>query len=245
MLPESVDATSLSGGHSEVVWTAKTGLYAPGPRTISQARGSLSGGPSSSRAAITVPTGHRIDELGVGGRGTVATVAWVESWFDTIGLYHSQAYVADLTRRPSARPLSPAAELASGLSFAADARGAQVIAFRSCDAIGNCALRAALRRAGGGFGPAARLGAVDASQAPSAAEGSGGQALIGWIDQGHLRAATARPGASRFGGTRTVSNTGFGADLTTAFAPSGTQALAVWTQGTRSESVLGSFYHAH
>ncbi|MDQ6605138.1 MAG: hypothetical protein M3Z06_01150 [Actinomycetota bacterium] len=242
MLPESVDATSLSGGHSVVVWTARTGLYAAGPRTIYQARGSLAAAPSSSRAAITVATGHRIDELAVGRRGAIPTVAWIESWFDSIGLYHSGAYVADLTGRPAARSVSPAGELASGLSLAADARGAQVIAFRSCDAGGNCALRAALRRAGGGrFGRLARVGAVDASEAPSAAEGPTGKALVGWIDQGHVLAAVAKPGALRFGATRTVSSTGFGADLTTAFAPSG-DALAVWTQGTRSESVIGAIY---
>jgi hypothetical protein len=244
MLPESVDATSLSGGHSVVVWTAKSGLYVAGPRTIYLARGSLATGPSSSRSAITVPIGHVIDELAVVSHGSVPTVAWIESWFDTLGLYHSQAYVADLTARPAAKSVSPPAELASGLGFAADAHGAQVIAFRSCDASGTCAARAALRKAGGRFGRLARVGTVDASQAPSAAEGPAGQALVAWIDQGHILAAVAKPGAGRFGATRTVSSTGFGADLTTAFAPSG-DALAVWTQGTLSESVIAAVYRAH
>jgi hypothetical protein len=244
MLPESVDATSLTGGHSAVVWTAKSGLYVAGPRTIFEARGSLAAGPSSSRSALTVPLGHRIDELAVVSHGTVPTVAWIESWFDTLGLYHSQAYVADLTAHPAPRALSPANELASGLSFAADARGAQVIAFRSCDVIGDCTLSAALRPARGSFARLVGLGAVDASQFPSVAEGAGGQALIGWSTQGHVLAAVARAGAGRFGPTKTVSNTGFAADITTAFAPSG-DALAVWTQGTLSESVLGAVYRAH
>ncbi len=245
MLPESVDATSLSKGNTAVVWTAKSGLYAAGPRTINQARGSLLAAPGPARTAITVPTGHRIDELAVGGRGAVPTVAWIESWFDSLGLYHSQAYVADLTGKPSAKSLSPVGGWASGLSFATNARGAQVIAFRSCDATPSCALNAVLRPAGRRFGRLARVGAVDSSDVPSAAEGPGGQALVGWIDQGHVRAATARPGAGRLGAAKTVSNTGFAADLTTAFAPSGSQALAVWTQGTRSESVVAAVYRAH
>ncbi len=240
-LPESVAATSLSGGHSAVVWTGRSGIYAAGPRTVYEARGSQTAGPSSSRSAFTVPVGHQIDELAVGSHGAAPTVAWIESWFDTLGLYHSQAYVADLSAHPRARALSPASEVVSGLSFAADARGAQVIAFRSCDTTGDCALQAALRPARGSFARLVGLGAVDASDSPAATEGAGGQALVGWVNQGHVLAAVARAGGGRFGSTRTVSNTGFAADLTTAFAPSG-DALAVWTQGTRSESVLGAVY---
>lgn len=242
--PESVDATSLSGGHSVVVWTAQPGLGGPGPSTIYQATGTTAAAPSSPRAAITVPTGHVIDELVVAGRGSVATVAWIESWFDLAGRYHSQAYAADLKGQPSPKRLSPSAGLASGLAVAANGGGAQVITFRSCAVVGTCALQAVLRSATGGFGRTARVGAIDSDQAPAVSEGSGGQALIGWIDQGHVLAATAAAKTSRLGPTKTISNTGFGADLTVAYSPTG-GALAVWTQGTLSEGVLGAVYHAH
>jgi hypothetical protein len=243
-LPEAVATTVLSGGHSVVVWTAKTGLFATGPRTILRAGGSAGMAPRGHRTVITVPIGHAIEELAVAAHGSVPTVAWIESWFDGAGQFHSQAYAADLTARPAARRLSPPGELASGLVAASSPAGAQVIAFRACNVAGTCELRALARGMSNSLSAAGRISSVDGDERPAVAESSAGQALVGWIDQGHVRAVSAAPDARHFGATQTISDTAFGADLTLAFAPSGAEALAVWTQGTLAESVLGAVYRA-
>jgi hypothetical protein len=86
-----------------------------------------------------------------------------------------------------------------------------------------------------------QLSAVDASQTPAVAVAPTGEALLGWVSQGHVFAAEARPGASQLGPARIVSRTGFAADLTLAFGPA-RQALAAWTQGTVAQSVMGAVY---
>ena len=239
----ALDAMSMPDGESFVAWTAGPNqLSAAGPRTIMIATGSSLQPPGHAHAAITVPTGHRIDELGLAPGPFFPTVAWIESWFDSRGLYHSQAAAADLTRVERARRLSPAGELASGLAFAADDRGDQVVSWKACESAGDCTLRAALRAARGHFS-FQRLPAIDASQTPSVAVSPTGEALLGWVSQGHVLAAEARPGASRLGPARIVSPTGFAANLSLSFGPA-RQALAVWAQGTLAQSVIGAVYSA-
>jgi hypothetical protein len=241
-LPETLDATSLPGGHSIVAWTASTSQSSAGePGTIFISRGSLLRAPRGRRVAITVSAGHRIDELAVVRGSAVPTVAWIESWFDSAGLYHSQAVIADLNRNIRLRPLSPTSELASGLAFAADARGDQALSWKACTSTGACVLRATLRPAHGRFTRLQQLGSVDASQTPAVAIAPTGEALLGWINQGHVLVAQAHPRARGFGSPQTVSATNFGADLALAFGPA-REALAVWTQGTLAQSVTGSVF---
>jgi hypothetical protein len=240
--PEALAATNLPRGQSIVAWTATTSQTpATGPRTIFISRGSVLRAPRGMRSAITVPVGHRIDELAVARGPSVPTLAWIESWFDSAGVFHSQAMIADLGRIVRPRALSPPTEPSAGLTFAADAGGDQALSWKACTSTGACTVRATLRPARRRFTPLQRLGAVDASQIPAAAVAPNGQALVGWIDQGHVRAAPASPRASRFGSPHTVSATGFGADLALAFGPAG-QALAVWTQGTLVQSVIGASF---
>ncbi len=201
VLAEALDATTLAGNQSVVAWAAASGdleapgaTTPPGARSIFIATGSVQHAPRASRAVIEVPADHWIDELALAANGSVPTVAWVESWYDATGDYHSQVEVADLGA--SVRPItvSSAAELASGIAFAADANGDQVLAWKSCTAAGTCVLNDALRGARGAFGAPQLLGGADASQVPAAAVGPGGQPLVTWIQQGHVLAAAGRPG---------------------------------------------------
>lgn len=240
-LPEALDATSLSNGKTFVVWTARSGDFAPGPATIFAAAGSTKAAPRSARATITVPPGHRIDELAIAAGPSVPTVAWIESWFDSAGAFHSRAVVADLRSRPRGRPISSASELASGLSFAADARGDQALSWKACTTAGDCTLRAVARRARGRFTAVVQLPAIDASQGASVAVSPKGQALLAWVQQGHVYATQASAGSPRFSRAHLVSNTGFAADLTVAFGP-GSQALAAWVQGTMNQILVGAVF---
>ena len=83
-LPESLAATSLGGDNSIVAWTAAPAVRALA-RSIVIATGSKLSGPHRARSALTVPAGHRIDELGLAPDASTPTVAWIESWFDRRG----------------------------------------------------------------------------------------------------------------------------------------------------------------
>ncbi len=245
-LPESLAATSLGSGNSVVAWTA-----APAPRALARsifiATGSKLSGPRRARAALTVPAGHRIDQLGLAANASTPTVAWIESWFDRRGGYHSEARVADLTARPLVRTLSRANQVVSGLAFAGDAVGDQAVAWKVCPALSSCTLQAALRRAGASFAAPASLGPIDPSQAPALAVGGNGEALLGWVRLGHPVVAESPPvpaashRSARFGAARVLSATVYAADLTLAFGPA-REAIAVWTQGTLAPSVVGDAY---
>jgi hypothetical protein len=189
-----------------------------------------------------VRAGHRIDELGVAARhGGGATAAWVESWFDTKGGYHSRVRAMDIAPHAAVRDISPADRLASGLSVAGDVDGDQAIAWESCTAQGACQTQVAGRPAKGRYGSPRTLGTIDPSQEPAAAVGSHGQVLVGWVRGGHPVAATAAGVARRFGAPVTLSSTTFALDLTVGYGP-GRQGLAAWTQGTLNPSVVGAAY---
>ncbi len=237
-LTQSLDAIALPNGASLVAWTArKDQVTADGPRSIYLSRGSLQQAPHGEQLALTVPAGHQIDELALAQGAALPTLAWIESWFDRRGTYHSQAKVADLGGRLRAQAVSSDRELAAGLTLAADSRGDQALTWKACTDGGSCATRAVLRRAKGRFGALQRPGPIDASENPVAAVTPGGSALIGWIHSGHVFAVTGK--TIRLSRPTTVSATNFAADLTITSSPAG-GALAVWTQGTRAQSVMGA-----
>ncbi len=241
-MPQSLAAAALAGGHSIVAWTAATGAAgANDPRQIYVAAGSRTAAPRRARTAVTVPAGHRIDELGASPSAAGATLAWIESWYDRKGNYHSQVKATDVGAHAAIRTLSPGNRLASGLAFAGDAAGSQALAWQSCRGETSCTTQAATRAASGRFGPARTLGAMDASQAPAVAVGPHGQVLVAWVRGGRPLAAAA-PGPGRgFGAPATLSTTTFALDLTVAFGPRRT-ALAAWSQGTLNPSVVGAAY---
>ena len=240
--PEAMSAAWLGGENTIVAWTAGHGTAgATDPRTIYYSNGTRKGGPRQAHIALTIPSGHRIDELGVARRDAGATLAWVESWLDHGGDYHSEVRAADLVRHPAIRTFAPADRSASEISFAADAAGDQGLAWKSCTAGGSCGVATTVRGAHGHFAAASgRLGAIDASEAPALTVGGRGQVLVGWVRGGKPLASVGSAGRGRFGAPRALSSSTFASDLTIAFGPR-SQALAAWTQGTLNPSIVGAF----
>jgi hypothetical protein len=236
-----VATVALPDGGGAVAWSVATGGYGAQPEQILIATGSSTSAPSRVRVAVTVPAGHSIDQLALAPGAGGPTLAWVESWYDVLGTFHSAVEVRDLTGSARVETVSPSFELASDLAFAANAAGDQVLAYDGCSDSGLCVARAAARQAGRPFGGALYLGAVDPSQAVATAISSQGQALVGWIDGGHVLAAAHQLRAARFGRPRVVSGTMYAADLTLAFGP-GRAALAAWTQGTVAPVVAGAVF---
>jgi hypothetical protein len=238
-MPDTLDAAWLGGQSTIVAWAAATGVAGQAaPRSISYALGSKTHPPRGVKTAVTVPAGHRIDELGVAARQGGATAAWLESWFDKGNAYHSIVRAMDVAPHATVRNLSPADRLASGLSFGGDAGGDQAVAWESCTLQAACMTQVSGRGAHGSFGPVRTLGAIDASEEPSLAVGAHGRVLVGWVRGGKPVAATASSSGGRFGGPATLSSTTFALDLTVGFG-SGGAAMAAWTQGTLNPSVVG------
>jgi hypothetical protein len=241
-VPASLAASSLGGDNSILAWTAARGrAFGAVPQSIFTAAGTKLSGPRRGHVALTVSPGRRIDELGLGSEANVPTVAWIESWFDARGAFHSEAKVADLTPRPGVRTLSLPGQLASGLDFVSGAAGDQAATWKVCRGTGSCTLEVSLRRPGAGFAAPASLGSIDASQTPAVAVGRSGEVLVGWVRFGHPVAAVASPLSARFGAARVLSRTTYAADLTVTFGPA-REAIVAWTQGTFAPSVVGDAY---
>ena len=156
--------------------------------------------PHGPHVALRVAAGHQIDELALGRGRSGATAAWVESFYDAAGLLHSQVSVADLTRSPRAKTFAIAGQLASGVSLASNAAGAQLLAWKVCDVSGSCSVEAVTRDSGKRFGiaraarPRRRLAAADGRDL-AARPGAGG------VDRSRprdgLRAGLGAPAGSR------------------------------------------------
>jgi hypothetical protein len=238
--PQSLAATALGTSGAVVAWSGgKTSVI--GPRSIYVARGTGAQAPGRAHQALKVPGTDGIDELAVAAGRDGATLAWIHSWYDRRGDYRSGAAVADLGRRLKVTTFRLPGLMASGLTFGADAHGDQTLAWKACSWSGSCSVRVAVRQAGKGFGQPARAGTVDATELPAVAVAPAGQALLGWIDGGHVLASYLRPHATRFGSPARVSSTTFAADLTLAFRASG-QAIAAWSQGTLSPELVGALF---
>ncbi len=235
--PTAMDATWLGGESSTVVWIAGTGVAGSvAPRTIDASSGTGSGGPRRAHAVLTVPAGHRIDELAVArGRGGRRTLAWIESWYDGRGGHHARVETADLTARPRPRALSADNRLASGLRAAADPSGDQAVAWESCTTAPSCTVQAVGRPATGRFGSVRTLGAADATAAPSLAIAPTGQVVVGWIRGGHPMASVG------FGSPDVLSSASDAAAVDVAYGPRHA-ALAAWSQGTLTPSIMGAAY---
>lgn len=238
--PVSMDVTWLGGSNSIVAWTAGSGNVtgATVPTRIWVADGSGKHAPAHAKVAITVPSGHRIDEVEVARAHSGATLGWIESWYDKHGAYHSRVMVSDIVKHPSPRPLSPAGRIASGLSLTGDASGDQGAVWESCTAAGSCTVQGAGRPTGGRFSGVKTLGAIDPTQQPSLAIAPSGQLVTGWARGGHPVASVG------FGKAKALSRTTYAYAVTVAFGPRHV-ALAAWDQGTLNPSVVASAYRAH
>jgi hypothetical protein len=239
--PQTVAGASLSRGRSAVVWTETAASFANVPATgLFLATGTGQHPPHSGRRVLSVPSGYGIDELALAGGTAGPTAAWTESWFDRSGTYRAEAAVADLSGHVRARTFNVRGQLASGVTLAADAKGDQVLAWKTCDPVGGCSVRAVSRAAGHRFGSPQRLGGIDTGEDPAAAVAPNGEALVGWVDGGHVLVADRRTAGGRFGGAQTVSGAPGASSLALAVGPSG-QALAAWVQGVATPSVRAAF----
>jgi hypothetical protein len=226
--PAGLVATAVRSGGGVVAWSDVQSSVQSDPRRILYAVGSASSAPERARSAVSVPDGKAIDELSIAPARAGATVAWVQSWFDAAGAFHSVVMVHDLRDRAVVQ-VSSGKVLASDLSFAGDAAGDQVLAWDACSPTGTCSVQASVRPARGRFGAAQTLSASDPIEAPAAAMSAFGKALVGWIRGGDVVAAARRLHAQQFGPGRKVSSAGDDYDVKVGFAPSGS-ALAAWTQ---------------
>jgi hypothetical protein len=238
-VPVSMDAAWLGKDNSIVAWTAGSGNVtgATTPRQIFVAEGSSSGAPKGAHVVITVPSGHRIDQLSVARSANGATLAWLESWYDKRGAYHSQAEVADVSSHPSVRSLSSSGRIASGLTLVADTAGDQGATWESCTSAGACTVQGVGRPAGGSFSGARTLGSIDPTQQPSLAISPSGQLIVGWEQDGHPIASVG------FGKPKVVSSTTFAYAVSVAYGPKRV-ALVTWDQGTLNPSVVAVAYAA-
>jgi hypothetical protein len=238
-VPVSMDAAWLGKDNSVVAWTAGTGnvIGATTPRQIFVAGGSSAGAPTSAHVVITVPSGHRIDQLSVARSANGAALGWIESWYDGRGAYHSRVEVADVSAHPSVRALSPDGRIASGLTVVSDTAGDQGATWESCTTAGSCTVQGAGRAAGGSFSGAHTLGSIDPTQQPSLAISPGGQLIAGWAQGGHPMASVG------FGKPKVLSSTTFAYAVSVAYGPKHV-ALATWDQGTLNPSVVASAYAA-
>jgi hypothetical protein len=242
-IPQSMASAWLGGESTIVAWTSAKGpTGVADPRTISYALGSRRGAPSKVKSLLTVPGSHRIDQLAVARRGSGATVAWAESWYDRRGGFHSEVRAADVGANPGIRTLAGSTAPASGVDIAADAAGDQGISWNSCRPNGSCTVSVAVRGARSPFGAFTTFGQVDPGQTPAVTIGPDGQAIVAWIRSGRPMAAVGSARNRRFGASRPLSGRAeFASDLTVAYGPR-RQALAAWSQGTLNPSVVGAAY---
>jgi hypothetical protein len=238
--PEALDATVLQARGAAVAWVGGKSSQV-GPRSLVVASGSVTHAPRRARTVITVAPDHGIDELAIAPGPGGATAAWIESWYDRRGGYHSEVIAADLAHPRRSTSFAVSGTTASGLALAGDQNGDQVAAWTACTWNDACSVQAAARSAGRPFQRPARLGSIDPFQPAAAAVSSAGHGLLAWIDQGHVLARALRPRATRFSPPVVVSPTNYAANLALTFGPAGA-AVAAWSQGTLAPDVVGAMY---
>jgi hypothetical protein len=238
--PQALAAAGLPGGRDAVAWSGAPGLT-ESATSVLIATGTARRAPWAPRFTVSVAAGHAVDGIVVAPSRVGATVAWVESWFDSTGAYQSQVVVADLAALLHPQTFQFPGEVVGGLVLVADRAGDQVLAVRACDPLGSCGVLALTRSARGQFGQPQPLGAIDASQEPVAVVSAKGAAVVGWIDQGKVLASGRRSASARLSAPRALSGVSDAADLTLAFG-SGGQEFAAWDQGTLAPSVMGASY---
>ena len=163
---------------------------------------------------------------------------WTESWYDRSGNLHSEVRASDVGRAPRHPRLPGRGGIASGVTLASDAAGAQVLAYKACRADGGCTVRVAIRGRSTPFGGVRSLGAIDDDQTPSVSVSSAGRIIVVFTRGGHPMAAVGSETGSSIGAARLLSPTTFAYDPTVA--DGGRLAMAAWTQGTLNPSVVAA-----
>jgi hypothetical protein len=241
-VPEALSAVPLPKGGAVVAWTQTTpGSRFVGPGGIYLASGSQKQAPTRAHEPVRLSGGRLVDELVVTAATPATTLAWTEHSYDTHGNYVSDAAVMDLVKRRLVKRFALGGAVASGLTFASDTRGDQVLAWKTCNAGGACAVRASVRSPGRQFTAPVQVGAIDGTDAPVAAVSPHGVGLLAWISGGHVFAVSLARGATRFSASHEVSNTQYADALDLSFSSTG-YALAVWSQGTLNPEVVGAVF---
>jgi hypothetical protein len=241
--PEAMQAAALPKGGAIVAWTeTRPSARLSGPGSIFVATGSQQKAPGGAHAPVNLSGGRTVNELGLAAASPATTLAWVESNFDRHGNYISDVAVMDLTRHGLVKRYDIPGTVASGLSFSSDAGGDQVLAWKTCTPAGACTLRAVVRAPGKRFSGPLPIAPIDADESPVAAVSPKGEALLGWIDAGHVLAAALPRAATRFSAMHVVSKTNYADNLALGFSRSG-NAIATWSQGTLAPEIVGAFYN--
>jgi hypothetical protein len=239
--PQSLASAWLGGGATILAWASAPG--SPGtavPGSVTVAQGARFGAPRQTRTAVTLPAGHRVQEVGVAAQARSATIAWIDGWFDRRGDAHDQVNALDLV--PHARPfaLSGDGGQDSGLQFGGDPAGDQAVAWKSCTTGGACVVQIASHAPGRPFGQVRSMGSIDPGQLPSLAVGGHGQLLLAWERAGAPVAAVGSAGHVLSAAHR-LSSTTYAFDITAA-RNSGRTGVVAWSQGTLNPSVVGAAY---
>jgi hypothetical protein len=235
---QTVTGTTTTPGSTS---TTASGYDQPENQLIRFATAGESGLPGSVRLAVTVPAGREIDALAVAPHRRGATLAWTESWYAG-SAYRSAVFWTDLGTGSQLKPteLSSARTAAVGVSLAASTGGRQVVSWQACAiGAGTCRTAAALRPYGDRWGPVRSLGSVDPTSFPVATESARGQALVGWVANGLVRAASADPAATVFHPAVAVARADGDANLTLGFGTA-ERAVAVWVQGSVDQKLVGA-----
>jgi hypothetical protein len=243
--PPTVAVGTLSGGRGVVVWTEpRNASVVPSKSQKVYYAVAPAGKPAGTRRlALSVPAGYSVSQVAVT-RGRVANIAWVESWLDVRGKYHSRVYTAQIAGRRAVkrRVVSPVNVIASQISFAGGA-GHELLTWQACAPHGtSCEAQARLRLSASHWSSVARLGEIDAGGGPVAAMTTRGTALVAWVSRGDVMTVNCAKDARKFTPkARRLGRSGRAAQLTLAAGPLGT-AAAVWTNGTVNQSLHAALY---
>jgi hypothetical protein len=240
---QAMAASLLHNGGSAVAWSSDDTIPGDPPHQLVLAQGSSTTVPGKPRTVLTVADNHGIGQVAVAPGPSTATLAWIDSWSDKNHDFKAQVAVADAGRGFRPRDFSLPGEIAAGLAFAGDLNGDQELAWKGCQSDGSCRVRAVVRLVRGTFDSPQSLGQIDPSQDPAVAVGPNGTALIAWIRNGHVFAASRRAHSQLFSAPHEVSKASNASELTLAFGPAG-QALATWSEGPLDPIVEGAVYHA-
>jgi hypothetical protein len=241
-LPVGLGAVGAQG-HTLVAWLTggDQSVNRTPPSTVMSASGSGAHIPTAPEVRLTLAAGHAGSEFTLLHGAARSMAAWVEDYFDTAGTYHSGVVAADLAASPHPRVFSQGGDSLAGLAGGSDATGDQVLVWKACDLQPVCSVVAVSRQAHARFGPPVTLGTIDPAADPAVAVGRGGQAVVGWVQHGHVM-VTARAGATRrFASPKRLAGPGTATGLTLAAAPDG-RVAAAWSESAATTSFLASVW---
>ena len=234
--PQSLVAMAVHGGGTLAAWTQSplTPGDTPSPPRIIVARGAAGRLPGPAHVLAALPAGTSTGALALAPNPWRPTLGWTQD--TTSG--DSQVVLADVATPQRPRTFQTPGEAASSLAGAADDAGDEVFAWETCDGVPSCQVNAVSRAAGGRFGVAHALGAIDAAGGPAVAVDRGGAAVIGWVSSGHVWVSRRVSATGHFRPAQQLPSAD-ASDLRLAAAANG-RTLAVWTEGSARTTLWAS-----